>query len=72
MDTTSLSNDTVLSAQVLPYVDGIAGTTLLETPAAPIVPIFTFSASQDPGARAPPISALTHTHTHLCDAKKAS
>mmetsp|Transcript_1782 Transcript_1782/g.5178 ORF Transcript_1782/g.5178 Transcript_1782/m.5178 type:complete len:532 (+) Transcript_1782:252-1847(+) len=49
VDPSQLGNATVLGAEVLPLVDGIAGTTPLAEPAPANVPIFTFSASQDPG-----------------------
>lgn len=51
VSSTDLNNATVLDAQVLPYVDGITATTALDPPAPADAPVFTFSASQDPGER---------------------
>jgi len=51
VDSTMLGNETVLAAEVLPFVDGVTATTSV-TPAPPAdAPIFTFSASQDPGEK---------------------
>jgi hypothetical protein len=49
VDSSMLGNATVLDAEVLPFVDGVTATTVV-SPAPPAdAPIFTFSASQDPG-----------------------
>lgn len=49
IDISMLSNTTVLNSEVLPYVDGVTATAPM-VPLPPITaPVFTVSASQDPG-----------------------
>lgn len=45
----NLSDATTLSATVLPFVDGITATAPIDPPPPATAPIFTFSATQDPG-----------------------
>ncbi len=62
VDSTMLGNETVLAAEVLPFVDGVTATTPVMPTPPPDAPIFTFSASQDPGdvlGRMPGASSTT-------------